>query len=946
MGGFLTVLLRLSLFGTLSAILLILLQPVLRRLAGWTAVYYLWLAVLLRLCIPAGITIALPGQGDVFSRLAETDAVSQAGSGHDIQNEISPAADKSNAVHKSGEDGILYNLDKINSLNQLRQTDPKEASTPKAPAAILSEANLHKIQEISGKIPWPALWGIGACVYLGWHIWAFMRFSHRVHRSLSAAPPEASAALRGLEPEGRVLLMESDILHTPMLLGLRHPMIVLPAGMGENSAQTLKDILAHELVHEKRKDLVYKWFIIIAAGLHWFNPLMFLVRREIGRCCELSCDEMVIRGMDSSERRHYGETLLAVAGGPLSGTGTFTASLCEEKVRLKERLVSIGKYRKKGLSAVFLSVIPILTVAGCAMISGTGRYGSDREAAFTKSPDESQNTGNMGQSDGDPKNTQGQDAGTKNTQSQGSGMENAQGQSSVEETAAETYLAVLTGKKQFLYYAEDNDKAQPMGIADVPAFFSPDSSYAKIDEFAAADLDGEGEPEILLHVTDVAGDMGGFLILRRQDGAVHGYSAHYKAVSSLKTDGTFVFMSLAKPDSGIGKMQFHENGYTIIPLACSKTEDDNHTTVYLAGQKQISEEDYLTEIEKHNEKSDVVWYEFTDEAIQAVLSTYGSQTGNQKKEENVSEKPLNGTGDSQADAGSVDNGQELYYEKDGMWYELVKDLITGRYDWASVLSAGKPVKDSHGHERTDYYSQERRFERLDGKNGEPKESYIVRRWDDLLYSAGEYLIFEYDGMIHVSKSTDLYHPVLSYKHGGTYGIVTKVPHGYMIADERAYEIRFYDEKFVQTQVVTGLRAGESGNYYQDGLMAVRDMQTGLSGFMNEQGKIVIPCRYASVSDFSNGYASVLVDAETVPYTEDAGTVQLFYGKGGQWGIIDQKGRFVLEPSAEYANESPDDTDEVYVSGIRRFGPMREDGTVDFIAQDQNERVLKTISIKK
>ncbi len=176
-------------------------------------------------------------------------------------------------------------------------------------------------------------------------------------------------------------------------------------------------------------------------------------------------------------------------------------------------------------------------------------------------------------------------------------------------------------------------------------------------------------------------------------------------------------------------------------------------------------------------------------------------------------------------------------------------------------------------------------------------------------------------------------------------MITKVPMGYMIADQHKYEINFYDENFQQIKVLTGLRAGESGNFYVDGLMGVRNMETGQMGFLDEQGELIIPCEYALVTDFSNGFASVLTNAEIEPFTEDAGTVQMFYGKGGQWGIIDKKGQFVIKPSQQYANESPKKTDTQYFHGIRRFGPVREDGTVDFIASDEDERVLETLQLR-
>lgn len=974
MEGFFIVLLRISLLGSLAAVLLMLLQPILHRLAGWTAVYYLWLVVLLRLCIPIGISVSLTGHADTVDRQNKTDAVDYVNGRQEVHR-------RSSSEFRE----IVSSVDTKNEETVVSEEPDKKTLAER----ILSIVSLNRLLDVMQRleIPCLVLWALGVCIYLGWHIWAYMNFSRRVRRSLTEASPEAAAVLHELEAEGymhrtvrnpfaadmigsglkaeesmhgsarkllsadmigsrqeaggRIHLMESDAVHTPMLLGLLHPVIVLPAGMGEKSTKVLWDLLMHELVHARRQDLVYKWFVIVVSGLHWFNPLMYFIRHQIGRCCELSCDEAVIRKMNNDERRHYGETLLAVAAKPVSGVRTFTASFCEEKIQLKERLVSIRKYRKKGVCALLLSIIPMLAVAGCAMISSAGIGGADRdrEVIFTESPDDSfSESENKNHSNTDTESEESQETGIK--------------------TAVEDYLAVLTGKNKVLYYAEGEDTAQGMDIEAIPAFFSPDSDYAEIDEFAVIDLDSDGDAEILLHILDAAGDLGGFMILKRQDGEVHGYSAHYKAISSLKTDGTFVFVSLARPDDGIGTIRFHETGYTVIPLVCSETEEDIRTTVYLKGGKQISEEEFLAEKEQNDAKPDAVWHRFTNENVLSVLSAYGEDLEQQTKNPASSAGNMDSSDiDEDSLKHSVDttfqrndsvpeeslDDSELIYEKDGMLYELVEDLITGRHDWASVLSAGRQVKDSHGHKHTDYNSQERRFERIGDTQG-AKESYPVRRFDNLLYSAGDYLIFEYDNMIHVSKSTDLYHPVLSYECGGTYGLVFKVPKGYMTADARAYEIRFYDERFKETQVITGLCAGESGLYYQDGLMAVRDMETGLKGFMNQNGKLVIPCRYADASDFSNGFASVLTDAEVVPYTEDAGTVQLFYGKGGQWGIIDRKGQFVVEPSAEYANESPDDTDTMYVSGVRRFGPVRENGTVDFIAADQGERVLKTIKI--
>jgi beta-lactamase regulating signal transducer with metallopeptidase domain len=64
-----------------------------------------------------------------------------------------------------------------------------------------------------------------------------------------------------------------------------------------------------------------------------FNPVVWLTRREIDRACELSCDETVIRDLDTNGKRTYGDTLIAIAAVPKLGASV-TLAMCEEKKNL------------------------------------------------------------------------------------------------------------------------------------------------------------------------------------------------------------------------------------------------------------------------------------------------------------------------------------------------------------------------------------------------------------------------------------------------------------------------------------------------------------------------------------------------------------------------------------------------------------------------------------
>ena len=73
-------------------------------------------------------------------------------------------------------------------------------------------------------------------------------------------------------------------------------------------------------------------------------------------------------------------------------------------------------------------------------------------------------------------------------------------------------------------------------------------------------------------------------------------------------------------------------------------------------------------------------------------------------------------------------------------------------------------------------------------------------------------------------------------------------------------------------------------------MAVRDIQTGLMGFMDETGTLKIPCKYSYTEGFVNGYCPVLVDAKLEQFKEEDGSI-MFDAEGGNWGIIDTKGLY-------------------------------------------------------
>lgn len=166
-----------------------------------------------------------------------------------------------------------------------------------------------------------------------------------------------------------VELYTNSLISSPLLIGFFRPCIVLPSA--NLPPADFEYTILHELTHYKRRDMFYKWFVQIAVCVHWFNPFVYLMCREIGRACELSCDEAVISTLEPHARRAYGDTLINAIGGRYRNS-IASLTLNESKERLKERLDAIMSFQKK--SKISISITLILTIMICYGAAYVGAY--------------------------------------------------------------------------------------------------------------------------------------------------------------------------------------------------------------------------------------------------------------------------------------------------------------------------------------------------------------------------------------------------------------------------------------------------------------------------------------------------------------------------------------------------------------------------------------------
>ena len=158
----------------------------------------------------------------------------------------------------------------------------------------------------------------------------------------------------------------SKSVYTPMLIGVFKPIIVLPNMYPDAE---LNMILTHEMVHYRRKDLLVKLLMLIANAVHWFNPAVYALNKQLNTACELACDEKVVSEMNTQNRIFYAETILQVlkystSQKNLIGNVAFATNLCNSKKNFKRRLISMMNTKKMRKSVVALALVTGMLVVG------------------------------------------------------------------------------------------------------------------------------------------------------------------------------------------------------------------------------------------------------------------------------------------------------------------------------------------------------------------------------------------------------------------------------------------------------------------------------------------------------------------------------------------------------------------------------------------------------
>ncbi len=349
MNTVLKILLSMSFSGSLLILALLLGKQFLKNKISRQWQYYIWLVVVLRLLLPFGPEVSLMGK----AYQAVDQAISQTAP-LPPQQQPPLNAPESNLAPAVGAE--------------------HHNETVSSPADDVTTA--HPLQDIGVLLInhiW-LVWLVAALGLLIRKITIYQGFMRYIKAGLTPVSDierldELSIVAEQSGIKKPIELCVNPLVSSPLLIGFFRPCIVLPSA--DIPEKDFRYIILHELTHYKRRDMFYKWLVQITVCLHWFNPLVSLMSREVTRACEFSCDEAVLAKMGCSHAQDYGKTLLdamAAIGRYKENLGAVTLS--ENKQLLKERLGAIMKFEKKSKAIRLLTGMLTLCIIFSAAFIG------------------------------------------------------------------------------------------------------------------------------------------------------------------------------------------------------------------------------------------------------------------------------------------------------------------------------------------------------------------------------------------------------------------------------------------------------------------------------------------------------------------------------------------------------------------------------------------------
>lgn len=201
-------------------------------------------------------------------------------------------------------------------------------------------------------------WTLGVCFFIIRLLSGLSYISYLKKRQSYPPPDKWQRIVQSLSAKAGcrrpLLLKESGIAVTPMVVGFLKPVILFPVGMLNNlTYEEAEGILAHEIAHIIRNDYFINIIQSIIEAVYYYHPAAWWMSSMIRNERESACDEIAVRMTGNS--LNYAKALIAVEQLRVAQPRTALAFAGKGKSQLRtriERILNISNSKNNSMSKI------------------------------------------------------------------------------------------------------------------------------------------------------------------------------------------------------------------------------------------------------------------------------------------------------------------------------------------------------------------------------------------------------------------------------------------------------------------------------------------------------------------------------------------------------------------------------------------------------------------
>lgn len=222
------------------------------------------------------------------------------------------------------------------------------------------------------------VWILGFCVLLFRYARQYRKAIRSVERYAEPWDEQTNALLKQVQQQTRRIIKVQGYtaasIESAFGIGVIHKRIILPDK--DYTEAELHYVLLHEYTHFLNHDTVVKLLVTLFCMIFWWNPIVYLLQKDLEQTLEIKCDLSVARTLDEQERAAYLRTILSLMKQtgrkhrlPFMATALFQA---DAQAEIKERFVMVMTYsaqrHRHTASAMLTGAFALLLIASYAVL--------------------------------------------------------------------------------------------------------------------------------------------------------------------------------------------------------------------------------------------------------------------------------------------------------------------------------------------------------------------------------------------------------------------------------------------------------------------------------------------------------------------------------------------------------------------------------------------------